>query len=80
MKTFKILLIEDEKQMSMFIKMELTHEGYEVDTAYDGRTALQRAEKGNYNLILLDIMIPYLNGIEVCKRVRKFSNVPIMRR
>lgn len=78
MKTFKILLIEDEKQMSMFIKMELTHEGYEVDTAYDGRTALQRAEKGNYNLILLDIMIPYLNGIEVCKRVRKFSNVPII--
>ena len=78
MRNFKILLVEDEKQMSMFIEMELTHEGYEVDTAYDGRKALEKAEKGNYNLILLDIMIPGLNGIEVCNRVRKFSNIPII--
>ncbi|PJI10493.1 MULTISPECIES: response regulator transcription factor [Clostridium] len=78
MKNFKILLVEDEKQMSMFIEMELTHEGYVVDTAYDGRNALEKAEKGDYNLILLDIMIPGLNGIEVCRRVRKFSEVPII--
>lgn len=64
--------------MSMFIEMELTHEGYVVDTAYDGRKALEKAEKGNYNLMLLDIMIPGLNGIEVCRRVRKFSNLPII--
>lgn len=78
MRGFKILLVEDEKQMSMFIEMELIHEGYEVDTAYDGRKALGKAKKGDYNLILLDIMIPGLNGIEVCKRVRKFSNLPII--
>ncbi|WP_341466775.1 response regulator [Clostridium fermenticellae] len=64
MRKFKILLVEDEKQMSMFIEMELIHEGYEVDTAYDGRKALEKVEKRDYNLILLDIMIPGLNGYE----------------
>lgn len=78
MRNFKILLVEDEKQMSMFIEMELTHEGYEIDTAYDGREALKKAEKNNYDLILLDIMIPILNGIEVCMRIRQFSNLPII--
>lgn len=78
MKNFNILLVEDEKQMSMFIEMELTHEGYKVDTAYDGREALKKAENIEYNLILLDIMIPNLNGIEVCRRIRQFSNVPII--
>lgn len=78
MKDFKILLVEDEKQMSMFVEMELVHEGYKVDTAYDGREGLQKAERSEYNLILLDIMIPNLNGIEVCKRIRRFSLVPII--
>lgn len=64
--------------MSMFIEMELTHEGYKVDAAYDGREALKKAENTEYNLILLDIMIPNLNGIEVCRRIRQFSNVPII--
>lgn len=75
---FKILLVEDERQMSMFIEMELTHEGYKVDTAYDGREALKKAENTEYDLILLDIMIPNLNGIEVCRRIRQFSSVPII--
>ncbi|ERI90638.1 response regulator ArlR [Clostridiales bacterium oral taxon 876 str. F0540] len=78
MRDFKILLVEDEKQMSMFIEMELTHEGYKVDTAYDGREGLKKAENNKYNLILLDIMIPNLNGIEVCKRIRQISMVPII--
>ena len=78
MRDFKILLVEDEKQMSMFIEMELTYEGYKVDTAYDGREGLKKAENSDYNLILLDIMIPNLNGIEVCKRIRQFSMVPII--
>lgn len=78
MRDFKILLVEDEKQMSMFIEMELAHEGYKVDTAFDGRDALEKAESVNYNLILLDIMIPGLDGIEVCRRVRQFSKVPII--
>ncbi|PIH04399.1 response regulator transcription factor [Clostridium combesii] len=78
MKNFKILLVEDEEQMSMFIEMELTHEGYKVDVAYDGREALEKVENTEYQLILLDIMIPGLNGIEVCRRIRQFSCVPIM--
>lgn len=78
MRAFKIILVEDEKQMSMFIEMELTHEKYEVDTAYDGREALKKVEKNNYDLIILDVMLPNINGIEVCKRIRQFSNLPII--
>ena len=78
MKNFKILLVEDEKLMSLFIKMELNHEGYNVDVAYNGREGLSIAEKTEYNLILLDIMLPGLNGIEVCRRIRHSSQVPII--
>ncbi|CBZ05308.1 response regulator transcription factor [Clostridium botulinum] len=78
MKNFKILLVEYEEQMSMFIEMELTHEGYKVDIVYDGREALEKVENTEYQLILLDIMIPGLNGIEVCRRIRQFSCVPII--
>jgi two-component system response regulator ArlR len=78
MKDFKILLVEDEKQMAMFIEMELNHEGYKVDIAYDGREGLKKVEDNHYNLILLDIMIPSLNGIEVCRRIRQFSMVPVI--
>ena len=78
MKNFKILLVEDEKQMAMFVEMELDHEGYEVQVACDGREGLNRAVESEYDLILLDIMIPILNGIEVCKRIRQSSMVPII--
>ena len=70
--------MEDEKLMSLFIKMELNHEGYNVDVAYNGREGLSIAEKTEYNLILLDIMLPGLNGIEVCRRIRHSSQVPII--
>ncbi|MBU3108046.1 response regulator transcription factor [Clostridium gasigenes] len=78
MKNFKILLVEDEKQMAMFIEMELNHEGYKVDVAYDGRECLKLSEEKEYDIILLDIMIPGLNGIEVCRRIRQSSSVPII--
>ena len=78
MKDFEILLVEDEKQMAMFIEMELNHEGYKVDVAYDGRDGLNLSEENEYDLILLDIMIPGLNGIEVCRRIRQCSKVPII--
>lgn len=78
MEDFKILLIEDEKQMATFIEMELTHEGYNVDVIYDGREGLKRVEEREYNLILLDVMLPGLNGVEVCRRIRQFSLVPII--
>jgi len=78
LKNFRILLVEDEKQMSMFVEMELNHEGYKVDVAYDGKEGLNAAEKNEYDLILLDIMIPRINGIEVCRKIRQSSHVPII--
>ena len=78
MKDFKILLVEDEKLMSMFVEMELDHEGYKVDVAYDGQEALRISQRYDYDLVLLDVMIPGLNGIEVCKEIRQFSQVPII--
>jgi DNA-binding response OmpR family regulator len=78
LKDYEILIIEDEKKMSMFIQMELDHEGYVTDVEYNGRDGLKKIQNGNYNLVLLDIMLPELNGIEVCRRVRQFSKVPII--
>jgi two-component system response regulator ArlR len=78
LKDYKILLVEDEKQMAMFIEMELNHEGYKVDVAYNGREGLNLFEEKEYDLILLDIMIPVLDGIEVCRRIRQYSKVPII--
>lgn len=78
MKDFNILLVEDEKLMSMFVEMELSHEGYKVDVAYDGREGLKISGENEYDLILLDVMIPGINGIEVCRRIRRSSQVPII--
>lgn len=74
----KILIIEDEEKIARFIELELLHEGYEVDKCTDGREGLSKAESGNYNLILLDIMLPGLNGLEVLRRLRRTSNVPVI--
>lgn len=78
MENFKILIVEDEKQMSMFIEMELKHEGYKVDVSHDGIDALKKVEESKYDLILLDIMLPGLNGIEVCRKIRQYYNMPII--
>lgn len=78
MENYKILIIEDEKKMSMFMQMELDHEGYTTDVEYNGREGLKKIQEGNYDLVLLDIMLPGLNGMEVCRRVRKFSKIPII--
>ena len=67
----KILIVEDEEKIARFVELELMHEGYEVDKAFDGRTGLDKALTGNYSLIILDIMLPKLNGLEVLRRVRK---------
>lgn len=78
MKKFEILIVEDEKQMAMFIEMELKHEGYEVDIAYDGLTAIKKVKKHNFDIIILDIMLPGLNGMEVCREIRKAYKIPII--
>ncbi|MBR5741489.1 MAG: response regulator transcription factor [Firmicutes bacterium] len=74
----KILVIEDETSISDIIRFNLTKEGYEVLTAYDGRDGLEKALSASPDLILLDIMLPYLDGFEVCRRVREKSSVPIL--
>jgi len=74
----KILIIEDEAPISNIIKFNLKKEGYEVDTAFDGGEGLKKALKGDVDLILLDIMLPVMDGFEVCKQVREKSNVPIL--
>lgn len=75
---YKILVIEDEENIASFIKMELTYEGYEVENCYDGKDGLDKAIKENYNLVILDLMLPSLNGLEVCRRIRKVKNTPII--
>ncbi len=74
----KILLVEDEAKIARFIELELAHEGYQVDKAEDGRTGLDMARAGGYDLLLLDIMLPGLNGLEVLRRLRKTSDVPVI--
>ncbi len=74
----KILLVEDEEKLARFVELELTHEGYAVDKAFDGRAGLEMAEGGGYDLLLLDIMLPGLNGLEVLRRLRKTSQVPVI--
>jgi len=73
-----ILLIEDEQKIARFVELELTHEGYEVVKAEDGRKGLELAEKGGWDLLLLDIMLPGLNGLEVLRRLRKSSDLPVI--
>jgi DNA-binding response OmpR family regulator len=74
----RILIIEDELKIARFLELELKHEGYEVLVAGDGRTGLEKATKENVDLIILDLMLPGLSGIEVCRRVRQESQVPII--
>ena len=74
----KILIVEDETKISRFLELELEHEGYQVELAYDGRTGYEKAMSKGFDLIILDLMLPQLNGIEVCRRIRKESAVPII--
>ena len=74
----KILIVEDEKKIARFLELELKHEGYEVITAFDGRSGLDTALEDNPDLLILDLMLPELSGIEVCRRLRHTSDVPII--
>ena len=76
--TAKILIVEDEEKLARFIELELTHEGYEVNKAADGRTALDMALVEEYDLILLDIMLPGLNGLEVLRRLHNEKQTPVI--
>ena len=74
----KILIIEDEMKIARFLELELRHEGYDVLICTDGRKGLETALNEDVDLIILDIMLPGLNGIEVCRRIRQESQVPII--
>lgn len=74
----KILIVEDEERIARFLELELKHEGYEVDKATDGRLGLEKAESGIFDLILLDILLPELNGLELLRRLRKKSDVAVI--
>ncbi|MGN0152695.1 MAG: response regulator transcription factor [Wujia sp.] len=74
----RILIIEDEAKIARFVELELVHEGNEVDKALDGREGLDKALAGNYDLILLDVMLPGLNGMEVLRRIRLEKDTPVI--
>jgi len=74
----KILVVEDEGKIARFLELELKHEGYEVELAFDGRDGLEKALKGDIALVILDLMLPMLSGIEVLRRIRKTSDMPVI--
>lgn len=74
----KILIVEDEEKIARFIELELMHEGYKVIKANNGRTGLEIAESGEADLVILDVMLPEINGLEVLRRLRRTSDVPVI--
>lgn len=74
----KILIVEDEQKIARFLELELKYEGYEVEIATNGRDGLEKGRENSIDLIILDLMLPGLSGIEVCRRIRQTSEVPII--
>lgn len=74
----KILIVEDEQNLARFIELELEHENYAVDIEYDGKPGLEKALTNDYDLILLDLMLPNINGLEICRQVRRNKSTPII--
>lgn len=74
----KILMVEDEENISDFVKMELEYEGYDVNVESDGREGLNEALENDYDLIILDIMLPNMNGFEICRRLKKEKDTPVI--
>ena len=74
----KILVVDDEKTLVKGMKFNLENEGYQVECAYDGAAAVELARDGQFDLLILDVMMPEVDGLEACMRIREFSNVPII--
>lgn len=73
-----ILIVEDEQNLARFIELELKHEDYNVDIEYDGRTGLDKALNKSYDLIILDLMLPNINGLDICRQIRQEQSTPII--
>lgn len=78
MEDIKVLIIEDEVKLARFVELELKYEGYNVTVIHNGREGLDKFFEEKFDMILLDLMLPGLNGIEICRRIRKTSDVPII--
>ena len=74
----KILVVDDERVMVKGIKFNLEHEGYQVETGSDGEEAVDKARTGQFDLIILDLMMPKIDGLQACMKIREFSNVPVI--
>ncbi|MGE7913927.1 response regulator transcription factor [Lysinibacillus xylanilyticus] len=74
----KVLIIEDEERITEFLELELTHEGFDVTVIHDGREGLDTALNQHFDLILLDLMLPHLNGTEICRRIRLVKETPVI--
>ncbi len=74
----RVLVVDDEKLIVKGIRFSLEQDNMEVDCAYDGEEALEKARENSYDMILLDIMLPKMTGLEVCQQIREFSQVPII--
>ena len=74
----RILIVEDEEKLARFLELELKHEGYHVEKTFDGRTGLEMAESGAFDLILLDVMLPRLSGLELLRRLRRSDETPVI--
>ena len=72
----KILIIEDERPLAEAVEFSLQKEGYEVDVALDGESGWRKCEAGSYDLILLDLMLPGIDGMEICRRIRQMKSTP----
>ena len=75
---YHILVVDDEKLIVKGIKFSLEQDGMEVTAAYDGEEALQYIKEGNFDLVVLDVMLPKMDGLQVCQQVREFSQIPII--
>ena len=74
----KILVVDDEKGLVKGIKFNLENEGYQVEVGYDGEEAVEQARTGQFDLIILDLMMPKIDGLQACMKIREFSNVPVI--
>ena len=74
----KILVVDDERVLVKGITFNLKNEGYQVEAGYDGEEAVELAREGKFDLIILDLMMPKIDGLQACMRIREFSNVPII--